>query len=48
MYDCPTKGADMGVFQVVDAPTYGYVCTLPVFSARKKVPAEVGLGNQEN
>ena len=25
----PLIGADMGVFQVADAPMYGHVCTLP-------------------
>ena len=31
----PPMGADVGVFQVADAPTYGYVCTLPFLSPIK-------------
>ena len=28
----PLMGADVGVFQVADVPTYGYVYTLPVLT----------------
>ena len=31
-----SMGADMGVFQVADAPMYGYVHTLPLGSTVKR------------
>ena len=39
-------GADMGVFQVAYAPTYVYVCTLPINSSEQKA-AFVYLTNDQ-
>ena len=33
----PPMGADVGVFQVADAPTYGYFYTLPKIVSLQRV-----------